>query len=683
MKLIFTIPSKDEVLATCIPITESKQLKNGTLGTYGDAQCIHCSNKHCLGHVGYIQLSTYIPHPLFFDLIPKVLSHVGSTKYEFYHKYDTVKKEFKVDKHCTEFQFKYREGIHSNIVSVKQAQEMLKQTSSMGFAESFDPKNLLVDYVLVMPNVTRSNLSYDGNLDTYTRYYEEILQLSKTKMSVRICNLYMELLGKSSDYEGTPMIQHILTSKSGLMRSNLMCSRQDRSARSVISTDSMIPLSHIGVPKIFRDKLTVYEYIDKDTDLNEYIKYMKSKEFVNYGNLPIKTKLEKHLAKYCNGQYYTERRLRDDDWVYINRQPTLHRHSIIAFKVKLVDVRTIVLNLACVPAFNADFDGDEVTMYVASDKYSIKDCETKLAVHHNIVSPENGSIVIGPVQDCISGTYCMTRYNQKLPKELVYKMGEYLGEKLTCNTSREVFLHLVPLKNLSVEDGVNKAQLYSIIKTVRGMEAIEFITKLQVIVDLYLKVYPLSVCYKDFNPLSLETVQSILDNRYRVFVDTINHAEETKINVPVYAQQIETQICHFLDGTVKNGIMEDIMSFGYKSDLMDIIESGAKGKKPDLVQSWVALCQQYVSGRQEPMFGLDESVSGPEQRGFVISSYGRGLDEAGLFYQATAARSTVVSTGVNTADPGYLQRQLSKFMADVYVDDKMNVVNHEGVVIKL
>jgi DNA-directed RNA polymerase beta' subunit len=83
------------------------------------------------------------------------------------------------------------------------------------------------------------------------------------------------------------------------------------------------------------------------------------------------------------------------------------------------------------------------------------------------------------------------------------------------------------------------------------------------------------------------------------------------------------------------------------------------------------------------MLGIDDNMSGPERHGFVTSSYGRGLDEAGLFYQATAARSTVVSTGVNTADPGYLQRQLSKFMADVYVDDKMNVVNHEGVVIKL
>lgn len=680
MKLIFTIPSKDEVQATCIPITQIKQLKDGTLGTYNDAQCKQCSNKQCLGHVGYIQLSTFIPHPLYFDLIPKILSDVGSIKYEFYHKFDIIKKEFKIDKHYPEFQFKYREGIYSNIVSINEAQQMLKQTSSIKFAETFDPTNLLVDYVLVMPNVTRSNLSYDGNLDTYTRHYEEILQLSKTKMGVRICNIYMELVGKSAEYEGVPMIQHMLTSKSGLMRSNLMCSRQNRSARSVITTDSMIPLSHIGVPKIFSDKLTVYEYIDENTNLTNYIKYMKSSEFVNYGNLPIKTKLEKHLSEYRNGEYYTERKLRNDDWVYINRQPTLHRYSVIAFKVKLVDVRTIVLNLACVPAFNADFDGDEVTMYVASDKYSIRDCETKLAVHHNIISPENGSIVIGPVQDCISGVYCMTKYNHQLPKELVYKMNEYLGEELPCTNSKEVFMHLVPM---NVDCPVDKTQLYSIIKSIGGIKAIEFITKLQVIVDLYLKIYPLSVCYKDFNPLSLETVQSILDNRYRVYIDTIDHAEETKKIVPIYAQQIETQICNFLDGTVKNGIMEDIMNINYKSDLIDIIESGAKGKKPDLVQSWVALCQQYVFGRQEPMLGINNNMSGPERHGFVTSSYGRGLDEAGLFYQATAARSTVVSTGVNTADPGYLQRQLSKFMADVYVDDKMNIVNHEGVVIKL
>lgn len=721
MDIIFCVPTRSEVEAVCIKVKKKVHLRDGTLGDYDDAKCKHCTLSRCTGHVGYIDLNFKIFHPLYFSIVPKLMScfcsncktliqlkcpakdfdeyikfaHNSSIGYctpgcetvadnfEYTHTFNSNKQQFEYKNVDKPLGLKMKDGdvvYDTNTIQIMFGTINDEDIVKLGFYQEFNPRALIVDYILVLPNNVRNNLKIDGNADSYTMIYEKLLN-SKVS-AIEAMNSTISIIGCTAANNNIPMIRHMITSKTGLGRSNLMSSRQFRSARSVISVNSYIPLSHVGVPDNFKNKLTVYVYL-KSMKISDIVNFMLSDECVAYGNLPKRNykdmplyKFEKSIRKLKLDNYYVERALRDDDWVYINRQPTLHRHSIIAFKVKLIPQRTIALNSACVTAFNADFDGDEITLYVASDRNSIEECKTKLAVEHNIMSPENGKLVIFPVQDCITGTYIMSMSHEPMPKGLIDLMEEIIGTRV--NTPIEA---INAICHVEYETPINSKSLDKIIRNLKPKDAIEFMSKLQLVVDAYLKAYPLSVSYTDFNPLDDETIDGILKKHYYDNNYVMEKAHEYKEMYPFYADRIEPKICDYLDTTVKESILEETMSIVPKSDLIHIIESGAKGKTLSLVQSWVALCQQYVFGRQETMYGMSDMYTSAEKHGFVTTSYGRGLDEAGMFYQATAARSTIINTGVNTADPGYLQRQLSKFMADVYVDEDMEVINHDGVVI--
>lgn len=727
MEFIIQLIEKDEVSNIYKEIKHHTQLFDGTLGTYGDALCKSCSHSNCNGHTGFIKLDFIMPHPIYVTLIPKIVScfcincrslckpNIKATNFSDYYemiisksfnlqcecsdpqtlifKYETTynnnTKEFMFDKKSiTGFSMKNK-GHHIASYTIDEVYELFdllteEDVKLLGFASNFKPKNLLINYVPVLMNVARSGLVADGHVDYLTRIYQDILTETQKEtlnepIKLQIFNLFSTIIGKKADSDGLQMIRHMLSGKTGLMRSNLMSARQNRSARTVISLDTSIPITHVGVPRRFKKKLTVFHYV---TNTKQYIDYILSDEFVNNGNINIKKPLNKFnakalpkiLAKYSNGNYYTERELRDDDWVYINRQPTLHRNSFLAFKTRLINYGTITLNLACVAAFNADFDGDEMTLYVASDKDSIKECEERMAIEHNMISAENNSLVVRPAQDSIAAVYMMTRDNVEFDDE----ERKFFGR----NTSHSLFWSLLPAdykcdKQFPIKRGALEEIIIEIINKINPKAALETIDKIQLMADNWMQVFPLSIGYFDFAMLTEDERKDIMDAMYENDKPKIIAAEKAKEDFPEYVNDLEKHISMFLDINIKMGISKVLQLETRKDNpLVSIVLSGSKGKDLDIVQGTVALCQQYFNGRQKPMIGIPKDSIDPEDKGFVTSSYSKGLTQKELFYQATAARATIVSTGVNTADPGYLQRQLSRFMADVYTDSDGNVINH-------
>lgn len=736
MKLKIQLIERDLVPFLYQEVQNDKDLCSGKLGTYGDALCEQCGHAKCNGHTGYIDLDFLMPHPLFVSLVTRLASCfccecksliktdinvndfndyyeiISDKEYpctcecstpsflelKFEAKYNPQTKEFSTDSSANNgFKMKNKnKELYS--YTLEDIDEMFNSLSvgdivKLGFSNDFNPKDLLINYIPVLMNVARSGLMADGGMDYLTKIYSGILtELKNEKKNgvsqIKIFNMFSTLIGKKSESGGIQMLRHMLSGKTGLMRNSLMSVRQNRSARTVISPGLDIPLTHVGVPDKFKNRLTVFHYIPKGaTNFDSYIQYIHSDDFVNNGNIRMKlslnkvskNKLSKLLAQYNDGTYYTERCLRNDDWVYINRQPTLHRHSILAFKARLTDHNTISLNLACVTAFNADFDGDEMTLYVASDKGSIRECRDVMSIEHNMISPENKSLVICPVQDCVTAVYMMTRDDIKFTKE----QSDYFF----ASTSRELFKYKLPdFFKFKENYPITKKDLYALIVDVINQcgssEALAFIDRLQSTGNKWLQVFPVSIGYFDFAMFDDDEVNDIMKVFYEDNKQKVLDAELAKEEFPEYANDIEKKIAMFLDSTVKDGICKALKLEERKdNDLVNIVMSGSKGKKLDVVQGSVALCQQYFNGRQQPIIGVDQSSIDPEDKGFVRSSYSRGLNQKELFYQATAARATIVSTGVNTADPGYLQRQLSRYMADVHTDSEGNVINHAGMVI--
>ena len=156
------------------------------------------------------------------------------------------------------------------------------------------------------------------------------------------------------------------------MRGNLMGKRVDFSSRSVITPDPILQLDQLGVPLAIAINLTIPE-----TVTSENIDRMR--EFVHNG--PNKHPGAKYIIRHDDKQvdlgalknrsdahlepgYKVERHLMNNDYVVFNRQPSLHKMSIMGHRVKVLPYSTFRLNLSVTTPYNADFDGDEMNMHV-------------------------------------------------------------------------------------------------------------------------------------------------------------------------------------------------------------------------------------------------------------------------------------------------------------------------------
>jgi DNA-directed RNA polymerase II subunit RPB1 len=163
-----------------------------------------------------------------------------------------------------------------------------------------------------------------------------------------------------------------LKGKEGRLRGNLMGKRVDFSARTVITPDPNLQLDQLGVPEQIAMNLTVPEvvsehnlaklrhFVEKGADSWPGAKYIKRSDG-KYIDLSI---LQSRTDAHLDIGYTVERHLMNDDYVIFNRQPSLHKMSLMGHRVKVLPYQTFRLNLSVTTPYNADFDGDEMNMHV-------------------------------------------------------------------------------------------------------------------------------------------------------------------------------------------------------------------------------------------------------------------------------------------------------------------------------
>jgi DNA-directed RNA polymerase subunit A' len=107
--------------------------------------------------------------------------------------------------------------------------------------------------------------------------------------------------------------------------------------------------------------------------------------------------------------YLVERHLMDGDIALFNRQPSLHRMSMMCHKVRVLPGKTLRLNPAVCAPYNADFDGDEMNLHIPQTEEARAEAEILMLVQTQIISPRYGLSIIGCTQDAISGNYLLTK----------------------------------------------------------------------------------------------------------------------------------------------------------------------------------------------------------------------------------------------------------------------------------
>src|SRR3989339_509604 len=250
-----------------------------------------------------------------------------------------------------------------------------------------------------------------------------------------------------------------IKSKEGRIRHNLAGKRTNFSARTVISPDPMISINEVGVPQDIAMNVTVPERV---TEWN--MAYLK--KFVERGpdkypgcNYIIRPdgKKKKITAETMEASleeiqpgYTVERHLLDGDIAIFNRQPSLHRMSMMCHRVRVLPGKTLRLNPAVCHPYNADFDGDEMNLHITQTEEARAEAEILMEVQTQLISPRYGLSVIGCVQDAISGNYLLTKdlsFKRNEAIDLLAAIGITEFSKLPRKeiiSGKEVFSALIP-----------------------------------------------------------------------------------------------------------------------------------------------------------------------------------------------------------------------------------------------
>jgi DNA-directed RNA polymerase II subunit RPB1 len=220
---------------------------------------------------------------------------------------------------------------------------------------------------------------------------------------------------------GRPLkaIKDRINGKAGRMRGNLMAKRVDFSGRSVITADPRLSIRELGVPmKIAMNLTRPVRVNDRNrAHLTTLVKNgpdvfpgAKILEKANGESIGLRT-FNRDLAVLENGDI-VHRHLMNGDIVIFNRQPTLHRMSMMAHIVRVMKIGdTLRMNVADTKPYNADFDGDEMNLHVPQNPEANVELHTLAAIPYQIVSPANNSSIIGIFQDSMLGCYQFTREN--------------------------------------------------------------------------------------------------------------------------------------------------------------------------------------------------------------------------------------------------------------------------------
>ncbi len=346
------------------------------------------------------------------------------------------------------------------------------------------PENLLVTAIPVPPVCIRPSVEMDAgagsNEDDLTVKLMQIVEVNNILrqglekglpisniaenwdfLQVQ-CAVYInsDLPGVTSMYQvpGKPTRGFVqrLKGKQGRFRGNLSGKRVDFSGRTVISPDPTLGVEEVGVPRQMAMMLTYPEKVTENnieklrklvvSGNNEYpgatfVYWNQGKEGgqgadadgVERKPLPEKTMLkygsresrEKNFASRLKVGDVVERHLEDGDIVLFNRQPSLHRLSIMAHRVKVLDGRTLRFNECVCAPYNADFDGDEMNLHVPQTEEARAEARELLGVAQNLSTPKNGEILVAATQDFLTCAYLLTSKDVFLSRQEICRLASY------------------------------------------------------------------------------------------------------------------------------------------------------------------------------------------------------------------------------------------------------------------
>ncbi|KAG1671615.1 hypothetical protein FOA52_006846 [Chlamydomonas sp. UWO 241] len=660
-------------------------------------------------------------------------------------------------------------GERKQELSAERAYEILKRISdedckAMGFDTRFTrPDWMIMTVMPVPPPPVRPAVMMDSSArceDDLTHKLAEIIRannaLKRQDMNgaaQHIINEFSQLLQyhittymdntlpgqpPAMQKSGRPIksISQRLKSKEGRIRGNLMGKRVDFSARTVITGDPNIGIDELGVPWSIALNLTFPETV---TPFN----IEKMQALVNNGPHPPPGEtgakyIIREDGRRINLAYMraesdrrlelgdkVERHLVNGDLVLFNRQPSLHKMSMMGHRVKILPYSTFRLNLSVTSPYNADFDGDEMNMHVAQTHETRAEMRELMMVPKNIISPQANKPVIGIVQDTLVGARLMTKRDSFIERDLMMNIMMNVQEwdgTLPCPailkprpiwTGKQIISTFVPEinlirksawakdgdpKDMSLDDsqvfirrgelltgtlckkclGANEGGMVHTIFSEHGPDGARvFINNMQQTVNHWMLQMSMSIGIADTvaDDATMTTINEIIERAKEEVKKIIGQYQAGELEAQpgrTMQEAFENRVNAVLNKARDDAGKTAENSVNLVNNIVKMSSAGSKGSFINISQMMGCVGQQNVEGKRIP-FGFQARTLphftkddyGPESRGFVENSYLRGLTPQEFFFHAMGGREGLIDTAVKTSSTGYIQRRLVKAMEDL------------------
>ena len=352
----------------------------------------------------------------------------------------------------------------------------------LGFEKPNHPRNMIMERMIVMPYCVRpsTRLGATEKVHDFTNLYKDIMRAviaynasSPELKRDRLRDIYSKISalikndGVSSNRNGVPTIDlnTTINGKTAIIKSNMMGKRVNYAGRTVIGPGPDLRVDEIGLPRLMAEKLTRPFLVTEATRVELQSMYdegrvkkiiMKtSRRGKSHGfGFQVNDKFKEDVPdlKLELGDI-VERTLQNGDIVLVNRQPSLHKQSVLAVYVRITEERIVTINLSITTPLNADFDGDEINIHVLQDIKAYTEAANLIAVSNNLISNEDNTPMMGIVYDSLSAVYLLTMFQDRydIMKEKILK-----GENLNAE-ERDEIIEIIFTYNVSCSREVCEA----------------------------------------------------------------------------------------------------------------------------------------------------------------------------------------------------------------------------------
>ena len=514
-------------------------------------------------------------------------------------------------------------------------------------------------------------------------------------------------------------ISSMLKGKQGRFRQNLLGKRVDYSGRSVIVVGPSLKMYQCGIPKEMALELfkphVIHGLVSKDIAHN-----IKAAKRLIDNQDPVVWDIVEEVIK--------------EHPVMLNRAPTLHRLGIQAFEPILVGGKAIRLHPLVCPAFNADFDGDQMAVHVPLSEEAQAEARMLMLGSNNILHPKSGDPIVTPSQDMVLGNYYITMEKAGEPGEgRVFKNS---NEALMAYERREISLHT----RIAIPVNSFKYKLFT--EGQKGKYLVTTVGKIK-----FNEILPDTFAY--INEPTDENISNITPNKY--FLDMGTNIPEAIKEMPLVnafakgtLEKIIAQVFKRYKTTETSIMLDNLKDLGFKystisgitvsmadveisktkpqvvEEAQKIVDKINKQYKRGLIteeerfnkviETWNNATDQVKDELEEisktdidnPIFIMMNSKARGNISNFtqvagmrgimakpdgtpveipILSNFIQGLSVAEFFLSTHGARKGSADTALKTADSGYLTRRLVDVSQDLIVREA-DCGTDQGVVVK-